>query len=160
MAYLLYAIAAMLLVRPALIDSVSFQLSATATAGVILLASPLRDAAGRLLRLRDRGLAFALVEVWATSLAALTFVLPVQVAVFESLPLTAIPENVLAAPLYPAILIVGALATVAGGIDAVADLLWIAGAVLPRLFVLLVCALGNIEAARLAVPEPVALGAA
>ncbi len=95
--FLLYAVAAMVAFDPALIESVSFQLSATATWGVIVVAPLLRDLVTRALGIPNRGLPFALVEVTATATGALAAVLPVQAAVFGSLPLAAIPANVRAA---------------------------------------------------------------
>jgi competence protein ComEC len=157
--YLLYATALMLALEPGLVDSASFQLSVTATAGVILVAPPLRDTAAGLLHTGTRGLFFALVEVWATATGALLTTLPVQVAVFESVPLAALPANIAVAPLYPAILTLATLAAMAGGIDAAADLLWSVGAAVPRLFVDTVHAFAAVEAAPVSVREPFLFGA-
>ncbi len=155
--FLLYAVAAMLALEPALIESVSFQLSASATWGVIVLAPLLRDLVSRALRVPDSGLAFALVEVTATATAALAAVLPVQAAVFGSLPLAAIPANVLAAPMYEATLLIAALAAVFGEFDVVADVLWVAGTAAPRLFVDMVALFARAGAASLPASEPVLL---
>lgn len=158
--YLLYAFAAMVAIDPALIVSISFQLSATATWGVIVLAPPLRDVVARGLRAGSSGVAFALVEVTATSTAALAAVLPVQAAVFGALPLAAIPANVVAAPLYASTLLIGALAAAFGSIDAVADALWTAGVAAPRLFVDMTALFSRGGAASLPASEPVLLAVA
>src|SRR5690606_26347987 len=81
-AFLTYAAGLMLVDNPALVRDVSFQLSATATAGITTLAPALRDATlGRWPTLSSPGRA-ALVSVAATATGAALAVLPVQVAAF------------------------------------------------------------------------------
>ncbi|MEI6137233.1 MAG: ComEC/Rec2 family competence protein, partial [Chloroflexota bacterium] len=77
--YLLYAVAA---VDPRLARDVAFQLSATATAGVMLVAPPLRDAVFARLPRTAEGARAAFVEAAATATGASLAVLPVQVAAF------------------------------------------------------------------------------
>lgn len=133
--YLLVALAAMLAADPALVDDLSFQLSATATTGVILVAPVLTEAATRIVRAPSTGLPAALIEAWATATGALAAVLPVQAAAFGSMPVAAIPANVVAAPLYLATLFVAQATALLGWHDAVADLAWSTAVAAPRLFV-------------------------
>ena len=133
--YLLFALAVMLAADPTLVDDLSFQLSATATAGVILVAPVLAETATRLLRAPSTGLLAATIEAWATATGALAAVLPVQAAAFGSMPIAAIPANVLAAPLYLATLFVAQATALLGWHDAIADLAWSTAVVAPRLFV-------------------------
>lgn len=98
----------LIVVDPALAHAVGFQLSAGATAGMILLAGPLADR----LRWLPRPLALAL----GATLAAQAAVTPLLLSVFREIPLSTIPANVLAAPaVSPALL--GGLA--AAGLGAV-----------------------------------------
>lgn len=133
--YLLFALAAMVAAAPTLIDDLSFQLSASATAGVILVAPVLTEAATRLLHAPTRGPLAALIEAWATATGALATILPVQAAAFGSMPVAAIPANVLAAPFYLATLFVAQATALLGWHDGVADLAWSAAVTAPRLFV-------------------------
>lgn len=82
----------LLLWRPDWLFDVGFQLSAAATAGLILTARPLEEVLAR----RAPGwLAAAL----AVPLAAFVWTLPLQLLHFGVLPLYAVPANLLAAPL-------------------------------------------------------------
>lgn len=96
----------LIIVDPALAHAVGFQLSAGATAGMILLAGPLAD---RLRRL-PRPLAIAL----GATLAAQAFVTPLLLAVFREIPLSTIPANVLAAPAVSPALLGGLAAALVG----------------------------------------------
>jgi competence protein ComEC len=82
----------MLLLAPAWLLDVGFQLSVTATAGLLISAGPL-----------EQGLAHRLPH-WAAAaiavpLAASLWTLPLQLLHFGALPLYAVPTNLLAAPL-------------------------------------------------------------
>ncbi|WP_419839216.1 ComEC/Rec2 family competence protein [Candidatus Poriferisodalis sp.] len=123
------AVIVLLLVDPLLVRSVGFQLSVAATAAIVIGARPL----ARLLW-GPPWLRLAL----AATLSAQVGVLPVQLAVFGSLPLVSIPANVLAGPVAGPAMVWGLIAGLAGGVsgDAVASMLhlptklmmgWVAG---------------------------------
>src|SRR5690606_30532410 len=92
--YLGYAVAAMLAFDPLLARDVAFQLSASATAGVMLVAPALRDLLLSRVRWAEDGDRSAFVEVAATATGATLAVLPVQAAAFEQVSLVAIPANI------------------------------------------------------------------
>lgn len=110
------AVIVLLLVDPLLVRSVGFQLSVAATAAIVF-------AAGRLARLL-RGPPWLRLALAAT-LTAQAGVLPVQLAVFGSLPLASIPANVLAGPIAGPAMVWGLVAGLAGGLggDATAAIL-------------------------------------
>jgi competence protein ComEC len=123
------AVIVLLLVDPLLVRSVGFQLSVAATAAIVIGARPI----SRLLW-GPPWLRLAL----AATLSAQAGVLPVQIAVFGSLPLVSIPANVLAGPIAGPAMVWGLVGGVAGGLagEAVASLLhlptrlmmgWVAG---------------------------------
>jgi competence protein ComEC len=114
---LLGTCAALLLWRPDWLLDVGFQLSAAATAGLILTARPLEQA---LARRSPRWLAAAA----AVPLAAFVWTLPLQLLHFGVVPLYAVPANLLAAPLLtPLTLGAMALAVVALVLPAALSLL-------------------------------------
>jgi competence protein ComEC len=158
--YLAYALALMLALRPLLVRDVAFQLSATATAGVLLVAPPLRDWASARLGLSRAGLGAALVEAGAVALGAALAVLPVQAASFGTVSLVQVPANVLVAPLYEATLLVAIAAALLGWIEPFAALLHDAGVYAPAAFVAVVEALSELPAATVEVRAPLAAGAA
>lgn len=84
------AVTALLVVDPFLIHSVGFQLSCAASLGIALLAAPIAR--------RLRGPMW-LRETIATSAAAQLGVAPVLLPVFGSVPLVALPANLLAVPI-------------------------------------------------------------
>ncbi|ABB34581.1 ComEC/Rec2-related protein [Synechococcus sp. CC9605] len=85
----------MLLLRPAWALSIGFQLSAAATAGLILTAPRLERAVQAWLPDRCQGLAAAC----SIPLAALVWTLPLQLLHFGAMPLYALVANLLVAPL-------------------------------------------------------------
>ena len=85
----------MLLLRPAWALSIGFQLSAAATAGLILTAPRLEQAVQAWLPDRSQGLAAAL----SIPVAALLWTLPLQLLHFGAMPLYALVANLLVAPL-------------------------------------------------------------
>lgn len=97
------SLAGMLLLRPAWLHDVGFQLSAAATAGLVLTARPLEQALAE----RFGGGAPGGVPWWlgwlapalAVPLAASLWTLPLQLLHFGVVPLYAVPANLLAAPL-------------------------------------------------------------
>ncbi|KZR76729.1 ComEC family competence protein [Prochlorococcus marinus str. MIT 1320] len=92
---LLATLVLMLLVNPAWARSIGFQLSAAATAGLVVTAGPLEQALSKLLPTWLRRLAPAL----AIPLAAIVWTLPLQIVHFGSTPVYALLANLLAAPL-------------------------------------------------------------
>ncbi|MCY3655095.1 MAG: DNA internalization-related competence protein ComEC/Rec2 [Chloroflexi bacterium] len=158
--YLVYALAIMLALRPLLVRDVAFQLSATATAGVMLVAPPLRDWAASRLRVTAEGATAALVEAGAIALGAALAVLPVQAASFGTVSLVQVPANVIVAPLYEATLLVAVAAALLGWVEPVAGLLHLAGVYAPAAFVAIVGVLAELPAAVVDVRAPLAVGAA
>ncbi len=110
------AVIVLLVVDPLLVRSVGFQLSVAATAAIVL-------GAGRVAGLL-RGPPWLRLALAAT-LTAQAGVLPVQLAVFGSLPLASIPANVLAGPIAGPAMVWGLVAGLVGGEagDAVAAIL-------------------------------------
>ena len=158
--YLLYAGALMLAVDPLLARDAAFQLSMSATVGVMLLAPPLRD---RLLALggwEAAGTPSAIVEAAATATGAALAVLPVQAAIFGNVSLLTVPANVLVAPLYEATLVVALAAALLGWIDPLADAITAVGSLAPAAFIGTVGALARVPAAVMPVQAPLAAGAA
>ncbi|WP_419945846.1 ComEC/Rec2 family competence protein [Candidatus Poriferisodalis sp.] len=110
------AVIVLLLIDPLLVRSVGFQLSVAATAAIVFWAG------------RVAGLLWGppwLRLALAATLVAQAGVLPVQLAVFGSLPLASIPANVGAGPIAGPAMVWGLVAGLAGGLagDAVAAVL-------------------------------------
>ena len=92
---LLVAISLMLLLHPAWARSIGFQLSAAATAGLIVTSPGVEQ----WLVVRLPGLWHALAPALSVPLAAMAWTLPLQLLHFGSTPLYALIANLLAAPL-------------------------------------------------------------
>ena len=92
---LVLTLSGMLLLRPAWALSIGFQLSAAATAGLILTAPRLEQAVQAWLPDRCQGLAAAL----SIPMAALLWTLPLQLLHFGAMPLYALVANLVVAPL-------------------------------------------------------------
>ncbi len=92
----------LVLVDPFLVHSVGFELSCAACAGIALL--------GPVVSTRLRGPAW-FREALGTTLAAQLGVAPVQIPIFGTLPLVALPANVLAAPLVGPITVLGLISS-------------------------------------------------
>jgi competence protein ComEC len=106
LAALMTATAALLAWDPGLAFDVGFQLSVTATAGLVLLSPPIEAWLTWLPRF---------VRGWvAVAVAAQLATLPIILGTFQRLSLISLPANVLAAPLVPSIMIVGALVALLG----------------------------------------------
>ena len=105
------SLAGMLLLRPAWLHDVGFQLSAAATAGLVLTARPLEQALAERFGGgppgKDHGTAPGRAPGWrswlapalAVPVAASLWTLPLQLLHFGVVPLYAVPANLLAAPL-------------------------------------------------------------
>ena len=105
---LLLTLSGMLLFRPAWVHSIGFQLSAAATAGLILTAPRLERAAQSCLPDCCRGVATAL----SIPLAALLWTLPLQLLHFGAMPLYALLANLLVAPLLAPLTLLAMLSAV------------------------------------------------
>lgn len=151
--FLAYAAAGMLAWDPSLVTSVSFQLSAAATAGVLLLAPPLTELAiaPLLTRTRGRGLLAGLVEASVIAIAAAIAVLPVQAAAFETVSLVQVPANALVALSYEGTLIVATIAALTGWLTPVAALVHVVATPVPATFIAIVEAFARIPSASLPV---------
>ena len=101
------AVFALLVLDPWLAWSVGFQLSVTATAGMVALASALADRFGRFL---PRAVATAA----GATLSAQLGVTPVLLFYFSEVPLVTLPANLAAFPLVSPSLLFGAVAAGAG----------------------------------------------
>jgi competence protein ComEC len=105
---LMGAVVVMVLVSPGALWDVGFQLSALATAGLIVLAAPIESRLGRW-------------PPWirtpvALTVAAQAATLPVLLATFEQVSLVAPLANVLVVPLIPAVMAGAAAAAMIGGL--------------------------------------------
>ena len=158
--YLVYAAALMVAWDPLYARDVAFQLSATATAGVIIVAPALTEAALARFAWPPGGLRGTFVELGATATAATLAVLPVQVAAFERVSLIAIPANVAVAPLYEGSVLVAGLATLVGAVEPLALLLRPVLTIVPAAFIWVVRLFAAIPAAEFPVTAPLAAGAA
>ncbi|HEX6401106.1 MAG TPA: ComEC/Rec2 family competence protein [Actinomycetota bacterium] len=101
------AVLALLVLDPWLARSVGFQLSVTATAGMVAAASPLAVRLGRLLPA-------PLAAAAGATLSAQLGVTPVLLSTFREIPLVTLPANLLAFPLVAPSLLLGAIAAGAG----------------------------------------------
>ena len=161
--FLAYALASMLAWSPSMARDVAFQLSASATAGVILLAPPLRDLLLSRTGARHGSVAGAVLETGATALGAGLAVLPVQVAVFGTLAPLTLPANVLVAPLYAGTVAVALAASLVGGVEPAAAVVGGLGRYVPEAFGVVVRALAALPGAEVGWRAPsiaVAAGAA
>ncbi len=123
---LMAAVGTMLVISPAALWDVGFQLSALATGGLIVLGGTLEQRLGRW-------------PAWIRTPVALTVAaqlatLPVLLATFEQVSLVAPLANVVVVPLVPAVMAGSALAAVVGGLAAAVPLpgmsdaaAWLAG---------------------------------
>jgi competence protein ComEC len=100
------AVVLLVLADPFLIHSVGFLLSCGASAGIALLAAPIGA--------RLRGPRWVR-EPLAVTVAAQIDVAPILIPVFGSVPLVALPANVLAAPLIGPFTMLGLVTGIAGG---------------------------------------------
>ncbi len=112
----------MALQSPFVLWDIGFELSFTATLGLIVLATPLTNAYKGWLSLRVSNelarevILFATESLWVTVAATLA-TLPIIVYDFHRLSLISIPVNLLVLPAQPAIMLTGLLAIAAGFIS-------------------------------------------
>ena len=107
---LAWAVGIMILVEPATVADVGFQLSATATAGLLAWATPITN----WLAARVSGLPVTLRESLGVSLAAQAATLPIALLTFGRVAVIAPVANLVAVPLVPPVMATGALAFGAG----------------------------------------------
>lgn len=118
---LILAAGLMTALDPLVLADLSFLLSFAGTAGLFLLAKPLRAAIERPLRSRlgeiEPNSALAgLTETLATTMAASLASLPVILAAFHTLSLASLPANTILFPFVPALMALSALTAVAGAL--------------------------------------------
>jgi competence protein ComEC len=100
------AVVVLLLLDPALVWSVGFQLSVAATASMVALATPISE--------RLRFLPGSLALATGTALAAQLGVTPLLLYYFNEVPVSTIAANVLAFPAVPPVLLIGLAAATTG----------------------------------------------
>ena len=144
---LAWAVAIMILVAPATVTDVGFQLSATATAGLVAWATPLTA----WLTARAPRIPGAIRESLGVSLTAQAATLPIALLTFGRLALIAPLANLVAVPIVPPAMAAGALAFGAGWLAALGAPAWLAG-VLAMPAALLFAALDTVVRAAAAVP--------
>ena len=118
---LTFTAALMVLFNPLLLGDVSFQLSFTATLGLLLLASPLQSgfeawAARHLSTKAAKGLAGPVGEYILFTLAAQVMTLPVVLVHFGRFSWSALLANPLILPVQPLVMELGGLALLAGSL--------------------------------------------
>jgi len=110
---LAWAVAGLLVLDPFLVHSVAFQLSAAATAGLVLLSEPIAQ--------RLRGPTWFRIA-FATTLSAQLAVSPLIIMEFGPMPLASLPANVLAEPIAGPVMMWGStgglIAGLFGGVPA------------------------------------------
>ncbi len=120
MTSILAAAALMAGLDPPILRDVSFQLSFSATAGIIYLSSPLRHAlvqlTGAIIRRDDvpQWLGGAVLEPAAVTIAAIIATTPLLALNFERVSLVGLPANMLIVPFFSLILVTSLLAAIGG----------------------------------------------
>jgi competence protein ComEC len=157
--FLAYAVAIMLALDPLLARDVSFQLSAAATAGVLLIAPPLVERIQLVAQRVPGGPVLGAVgAAAAVSVGAAIAVAPVQAGVFGTTSLVQVPANALVAPLYGGTVFIALLSALLGWLPPLAAILHTAGALVPAAFVAIVEAMARVPGASVAVSAPLAIG--
>ncbi len=156
--YLLYAVALVLAWNPRYATDLAFQLSASATLGVVVIAPALRDAILARLRLASTGFGAPAIELAATATGAALAVVPVQVAAFERVSLWTIPANILVAPFYEATVAVAVVASVVGFSETAAEAFRPAGQLAPAAFLFVTRVVAGWPSAEVALRAPLLAG--
>lgn len=120
---LAWAVSIMLLLDPATVSDVGFQLSAAATAGLVVWANPLT----RWLNERFPRIPGVIRETLGVSLAAQAATLPIALLTFGRLSPIAPVANLVAVPLVPPAMAAGAVAFGAGWLAVVGAPVWLTG---------------------------------
>lgn len=158
--YLTYAVALMLAGDPRLALDVAFQLSATATVGVMVVAPSISTFVLNRLGWPEVGVRATVVQLAATATGATLAVLPVQVAAFERVSVVAIPANVIVAPLYEATVFVAAVAALFGASEVTAPIARPLITFVPAAFIWIVERLAALPGGEFPIRAPLAAGAA
>lgn len=159
---LAWAVAIMLIVEPATVTDVGFQLSAAATAGLVAWGTPLTG----WLAARAPRLPAALRDSLGVSLAAQAATLPIALLAFGRLALIAPVANLVAVPLVPPVMAAGVLAFGAGWLATAGAPSWITGllampaALLLAALIAVVRAAGAVPGASETLPCPANVAAA
>jgi competence protein ComEC len=140
---LAWAVALMILAEPASVADVGFQLSAAATAGLILWATPI----ALILERRATPLPGPIRESLGVSLAAQAATLPIVLLAFGRLALIAPLANLVAVPLVPPAMAAGALALGAGWLVQLGVPGWLTGLLALPEWALLAALIGVVHAA-------------
>jgi competence protein ComEC len=162
MVSLAWAVTIMLLADPAVAADVGFQLSATATAGLVAWGTPLAER----LDARLPWLPAGIRETLGVSLAAQAATLPIVLATFGRLSLVAPAANLVAVPMVPAVMAGGAVAFVAGWLALagapvlLAGLLAVPAHLLLVLLILVVDVAAAVPGASATLPFPLNVAAA
>ena len=144
---LAWAVAVMILVAPAAVTDVGFQLSAAATAGLVAWATPLT---GRIAARAPR-IPGAIRESLGVSLTAQAATLPIALLTFGRLALIAPLANLVAVPIVPPAMAAGAVAFGAGWLATLGAPGWLTG-LLAMPAAVLFAALDAVVRAAAAVP--------
>ncbi len=118
-----WAVAIMIVAEPVTVADVGFQLSATATAGLVAWATPLTA----WVTARAPWIPDALRESLGVSLAAQAATLPIALLTFGRLAVIAPAANLVAVPLVPPVMAAGAVAFVAGWLAVLGAPVWLTG---------------------------------
>lgn len=145
--YLAYAVALMLVFDPLLALDLAFQLSAAATAGVVLLAPVLKTLAISALGLREASPLTALIDAIATTTSASLAVLPLQAAAFGYVSLAAVPANAAVGLLYEGTVLIAALSVTLGWFAPAAAAIEAGGRLVPSAFVATVSGFADLPSA-------------
>lgn len=133
------AVIVVLLFWPQMAVAPGFALSVVATLGLVLWAAPLRQA------LMRRGVPEAPAILLSMTLTAQILTMPLVIAISDRLSLTAVPANLLVAPVIPVIALLGTVAALVGalgppgGVGALAAE-WLIRATGPEMWWLISCA--------------------
>jgi competence protein ComEC len=159
---LAWAAAIMILVAPVTVADVGFQLSAAATAGLVVWGRPLTEWLTR----RAPRLPASLRESLGISLAAQAATLPIVLVTFGRLAIIAPAANLVAVPLVPPVMAAGAVAFIAGWMAALGapgwltSLLAMPATLLLKVLLAVVQAAAAVPGANQTLPFPANLGAA
>jgi competence protein ComEC len=140
---LAWAVAAMIVVEPGTVGDVGFQLSAAATAGLVVWGTPL----SRRLETSCSWLPGVIRESLGVSLAAQAATLPIALITFGRLALIAPAANLVAVPLVPPAMAAGAVAFMAGWLAILGAPAWLAGLVALPTWALLHLLIGVVQVA-------------
>jgi competence protein ComEC len=122
------AVLLLVLVDPFVAGSLGLQLSATATAGVLVVAPIVRQRLARWSMLERTRITRRLADVAAVTIGAQVAVVPLLLATFGEVPLASVPANVIAVPAAMMAAAISFVATVVAvvHVEVAAWILWVA----------------------------------